>query len=483
MTAQYSIGVSTNRFELFDLGDEDPLELIQKQEQEKEAKKKAKLVEKDVKPKPTTPAAPKGKSEKVKSQNSGGGGGHDSHKAKDEPLKTVGRGDERKANADFKGPRGDRDHGGQGNYRGGDRDHEKENYRSREDQDRGRDMTNDDGGFRKGDFGGRGGDRPRGGGRGGGNAFRGRTFQRGGGGPGGRQFGGGEGGERGGERGGGGYRGKREFDRQSGSNRTGVKPMEKRNGSGNYNWGTVKDDWNATNEEELNSSNDKENWDTSNNDPNPANGPDEWTGPTDANAQWNPETGPKGDGTAPALDGADPNAPPAPTGDNPENPDAPTDTGTPKEELTLDEWKAKKGPKAAPSYNLRKAGEGEDLTQWKKMYALRKKKDEEDEEDEEYEYIEIPQRVGRQRHVLDIDIRYKDSRGGNVGRGRGRGRGGFRGPPREDRAAPGGPGGGGPGGPSGPGAREPGGPGGPPHSGPPKEAPKVDDEHDFPSLS
>jgi plasminogen activator inhibitor 1 RNA-binding protein len=49
----------------------------------------------------------------------------------------------------------------------------------------------------------------------------------------------------------------------------------------------------------------------------------------------------------------------------------------------LDEYKALKGNRQKPTYNLRKAGEGEDLTQWKKMYALKKKEGEEDDEEEE----------------------------------------------------------------------------------------------------
>jgi plasminogen activator inhibitor 1 RNA-binding protein len=52
-------------------------------------------------------------------------------------------------------------------------------------------------------------------------------------------------------------------------------------------------------------------------------------------------------------------------------------------ELTLDEYKALKGNRQKPTYNLRKAGEGEDLTQWKKMYALKKKEGEDDDDDEE----------------------------------------------------------------------------------------------------
>ena len=40
----------------------------------------------------------------------------------------------------------------------------------------------------------------------------------------------------------GGRGGKREFDRQSGSDKSGVKAQEKREGSGAHNWGTVKDE-------------------------------------------------------------------------------------------------------------------------------------------------------------------------------------------------------------------------------------------------
>jgi plasminogen activator inhibitor 1 RNA-binding protein len=78
------------------------------------------------------------------------------------------------------------------------------------------------------------------------------------------------------------------------------------------------------------------------------------------------------------------------------------------------------------------------------MYALERKKegaDEEEEEEEEYDAVEYPQRVGRQKHVLDIEIQFSDSRrsvgsrGGRGGRGargdRANGRGyGNRGPPR-----------------------------------------------------
>lgn len=50
---------------------------------------------------------------------------------------------------------------------------------------------------------------------------------------------------------------------------------------------------------------------------------------------------------------------------------------------------------------------------------------------QEYENSEYPQRVGRQKHVLEIDIHFADTRVGGRGRGaRGGGRGGPRGGPK-----------------------------------------------------
>lgn len=102
-------------------------------------------------------------------------------------------------------------------------------------------------------------------------------------------------------------------------------------------------------------------------------------------------------------------------------------------ELTLDEWKAQRAGRAKPQYNIRKAGEGEDPSQWKKMYELRKKENESESEDEEYDAAEYPQRVGRQKHVLDIDIQFNDTRRG-AGRGRGQ-RSGLRGNRTNQRGA------------------------------------------------
>lgn len=158
------------------------------------------------------------------------------------------------------------------------------------------------------------------------------------------------------------------------------------------------------------------------------------------------------------ADKSDPDASQLSTGEGKEgetNPEATTEEKPAEEEareLTLDEWKALRSGRNKPQYNLRKAGEGEDLSQWKKMYVLEKKKEpteeEEEEEVEDYDVAtEYPQRVGRQKHVVGIEFQFNDSRrnaGGRTGRG-GRGARGERNPrgfgnrggaPREGGAEP-----------------------------------------------
>merc|ERR1712183_781465 len=58
----------------------------------------------------------------------------------------------------------------------------------------------------------------------------------------GRGGGRGRGGDRGGPGGRGGRGGKRDFDRKSGDDKTGVKPVDKKDGSGSHNWGTFEDE-------------------------------------------------------------------------------------------------------------------------------------------------------------------------------------------------------------------------------------------------
>uniref|UniRef100_A0A3B4TB07 SERPINE1 mRNA binding protein 1a n=1 Tax=Seriola dumerili TaxID=41447 RepID=A0A3B4TB07_SERDU len=114
-------------------------------------------------------------------------------------------------------------------------------------------------------------------------------------------------------------RGKREFDRHSGSDRSSLKGEEKRGGSGSHNWGTVKDELN-----ELDQSN-------------------------------NTEENPEGEEHPPA------------DSENKENEVEEVKEEGPKE-MTLDEWKAMQDKERAKvDFNIRKANEGAD---WNKGFVL-----------------------------------------------------------------------------------------------------------------
>ncbi|NEU33482.1 hypothetical protein GN156_22625, partial [bacterium LRH843] len=82
-----------------------------------------------------------------------------------------------------------------------------------------------------------------------------------------------------------------------------------------------------------------------------------------------------------------------------------------KDNLTLEgEWDIKRSRDDYTAVHSEKVtvGEGEDPTQWKKMYTLTKKKEgEEEEEEEEYDSSDYPQRAGRQKQVLDIAYVFK----------------------------------------------------------------------------
>ncbi|XP_065091523.1 SERPINE1 mRNA-binding protein 1-like [Ochlerotatus camptorhynchus] len=169
-------------------------------------------------------------------------------------------------------------------------------------------------------------------------------------------------------------RGKREFDRQSGSNKTGVKAVEKRDGTGSHNWGSAKLDakeYNNFQEDYM---------------------------PHDTEEE-----------KAPASE------------QTKEEQTEQTEAKPVEEELkemTLDEWKAQiAAARSKPQYNLRKAGEGENAAQWDKMIALDKKTTEVRAEEEN----EI-QKTGKQKQVLEIEFHFNDGRrGGLMGRPRGRG--------------------------------------------------------------
>lgn len=421
LTPEYGIGVARNRFALVDLEEVDPLELLERTEKEREEKKKAKLAEKDNKAKQVP--APKPKTQKI--------------------LKET----QKKSVSDLPKPKEERKPKKEVNFAenrsGNNRDQGKENSWHDEDaavpdrgnaEERGPSYSSD--GFQRGrGGGGRRGGAPRG------------SFARG------------SSSTRGGPRGGGqrfDTRNKREYDRQSGSDKTGVKSVDKRDGSGSHNWGSTQDDVKAPQEDDWATPQDDD-WNIPRNEDSAAQQPIESYGQTGTQENVGPAAteGEPGNESAKEIEGG--------TADL-------TAEDAEKKEMTLDEWKALKKSREQPKYNIRKPGEGEDLTQWKKMFELQKKKEgEEDDEEYEYEYGLYPQRVGRQKRIYDIDIKFKDRRGdergrgfGRGGRGRGaggRGGGGFRNrdqsPAHNDRKD-----------------RE--------HSAP---APKVDDEKDFPSLA
>ncbi|XP_064188068.1 SERPINE1 mRNA binding protein 1a isoform X1 [Anguilla rostrata] len=240
-------------------------------------------------------------------------------------------------------------------------------------------------------------------------------------------------------------RGKREFDRHSGSDRSSLKPEEKRGGSGSHNWGTVKDELS-----ELDQSNVTE------------------------------ET----------AEGEE--APPADS-ENKENEVEEVKEEGPKE-MTLDEWKAMQDKERAKvEFNIRKANEGAD---WKKGYVLHKSKSDErpagtlidtpEIEPEPVVYQKVPADDPTGEHhfrkpandiTSQLEINFGDL--GRPGRGRGGPRGGRGG--RGGGGAAGGGGGGG-GGSSGGGANRPT-RGGRPDKPSGVSVPNVDDPEAFPALA
>lgn len=232
-------------------------------------------------------------------------------------------------------------------------------------------------------------------------------------------------GGRGGGRGRGGFDrfGKREFERHSGSDKTGIKATEKREGAGAHNWGTVKDDV----EDQMNTAA-------------PAEGSADWAAQAEDTENVQPDAAPE------------------------TNEEGGQEEETSPSEMTLDEWKALQiKEKQAQSFNIRKAGEGCDNKQWKQTYVLKKKANEEDDEEESEEEEDDDELDHRKKNYVPIEITFGDSRRGSRGGRGGRG-GGGRGMERRGR------GGRGAGPNSGRGGKR-------------EQAPNVEDELDFPSLS
>ncbi|XP_017159959.1 SERPINE1 mRNA-binding protein 1 isoform X4 [Poecilia reticulata] len=174
-------------------------------------------------------------------------------------------------------------------------------------------------------------------------------------------------------------RGKREFDRHSGSDRS-LKGEDKRGGSGSHNWGTVKDELN-----ELDQSNVT-------------------------------EENPEGE-----------EHPPADSENKRENEVEEQKEEGPKE-MTLDEWKAMQDKERAKvEFNIRKANEGAD---WNKGFVLHKSKAEQDKKGDLTE-LDIDDSKGDEEHhfrkpandiTSQLEINFGDL--GRPGRGRGGPRGG-----------------------------------------------------------
>ncbi|XP_034036261.1 plasminogen activator inhibitor 1 RNA-binding protein-like isoform X2 [Thalassophryne amazonica] len=175
-------------------------------------------------------------------------------------------------------------------------------------------------------------------------------------------------------------RGKREFDRHSGSDRSSLKGEEKRGGSGSHNWGTVKDELN-----ELDQSNVT-------------------------------EENPEGD-EHPPVDS-----------ENKENEVEEVKDEGPKE-MTLDEWKAMQDKdRTKVDFNIRKANEG---AEWMKGFVLHKSKTENDKKGVLIESEGEESKHGEDEHhfrkpandiTSQLEINFGDL--GRPGRGRGGPRGG-----------------------------------------------------------
>ncbi|KAH9523375.1 Plasminogen activator inhibitor 1 RNA-binding protein [Bulinus truncatus] len=398
MDHQYGIAVN-NKYAIFLDEDEDPLEVLSRQEEQAKNKKKDEGEKKSSKSKqkktPVTETKAKvpeppvvKKEEKIvpaRQSERGGRGGANRNREPHEIRDNEG-GEKRPPRR--QGPKENREvRVGDENVPPEFRERPESGFRRREDR-----------GDREGGF---GGERGRGrGGRGRGRARGERGF--------------------GGPRGGFGERGdrKREFDRHSGTDKTGVKPIEKKEGGGSYNWGNFKDDLEE---------------------PAPQNESNEWANQAEPGSE-NPELNESAEGEQ-----------------------APEEDPQPQE-MTLDEWKAlqtQNKPKA--DFNIRQAGEGEDTTKWTKGREYHKKHEEEDDEEEEEsdEEDEDDRHTRGKQLVTDIRITFNDTP--RRGRGRRGGRGGVeRGGIERGRGSRGG-------------GR---GVGGKPR----ESAPRFDDEADFPSL-
>ncbi|XP_006862489.1 PREDICTED: plasminogen activator inhibitor 1 RNA-binding protein isoform X2 [Chrysochloris asiatica] len=186
-------------------------------------------------------------------------------------------------------------------------------------------------------------------------------------------------------------RGKREFDRHSGSDRSGLKHEDKRGGSGSHNWGTVKD--------ELT----------------------EYPRYIQKQMSYNCSDLDQSNVTEETPEGEE--HPVADT-ENKENEVEEVKEEGPKE-MTLDEWKAiQNKDRAKVEFNIRKPNEGAD-GQWKKGFVLHKSKSEEAHAEDsvmDHHFRKPANDITSQLEINFGDLGHP-GHGGRGGRG-GRGRGG-----------------------------------------------------------
>ncbi|CAK9298810.1 unnamed protein product [Gordionus sp. m RMFG-2023] len=203
---------------------------------------------------------------------------------------------------------------------------------------------------------------------------------------------------------------KREFDRHSGSDKTGVKPVDKKDGAGSHNWGSIQDTWGNSNDftESPNNTIDK----------------------TEIEDPWSkPEENPdkinfgidevhlsKFDDTQDYINKSI---------HEPDAEDTPEAIQEPEViHMTLDEWKALQEKEIVkPEYKLRQPGEGEDKSKWKGTYVYKPAENiqlNEIDEENKAHHSNNSTKVGKK--LLDINIKYtshyNSSRGGNFGANR-----------------------------------------------------------------
>ncbi|CDW54449.1 HABP4 PAI-RBP1 domain containing protein [Trichuris trichiura] len=177
----------------------------------------------------------------------------------------------------------------------------------------------------------------------------------------------------------------RQFDRQSGMEKSRVRPTDKRDGAGQYNWGTAADELVGETEELT----------------------------TDQTVDT--DEAPNKDSNLNLTESEE------------------TTDGAPKErveELTLDEWKAKQAPRTKPQFNTRKPGEGDTNATWTTLVPLQRDQIGKNESNED-EFDDEPQPRHRKKEVIDIGFSFRDDGTRSQRRfGRGVGRGSYRGVPR-----------------------------------------------------